>query len=68
MNTISLFAIQTGQDGRTLIKFLCFSFYGMSYILRSPKIQKPKRKWLISRHLDCASLVNKEFSIVKPCN
>ena len=35
--------------------------------LRSLKMQKPKRKWPISSHLDCASLVNKEFSIVKPC-
>ena len=35
--------------------------------LRSLKMQKPKRKWPISRHLDCASLVNKEFSIVKLC-
>ena len=32
MNTIDLFVIQTGQDSRTLIKFFCFSFYGMRWI------------------------------------
>lgn len=58
MNTISLFAIQTGQDAWTLIKFF--------EVTENAKTNW-KRKWPISSHLDCASLVNKEFSIVKPC-